>query len=183
MRQYCGLGLVMLVGAAFGAAAVTGLHAQAKPPVYLVSEIEVANPTAYGAEFAPQAQAAIKAAGGRLIAIGGVAGAGAKPLVAVTGTPPKRVAIQQWDSFEQLHAWFNSPEYQAALRIGEKYATFRRYPLRAYNNQSAFRVGEAASMVTSVFCEQVATWPTTLAASRHCEATGQSGHNSSRRCF
>ena len=62
--------------------AVTGLHAQAKPPVYLVSEIEVTNPAAYGAEFAPQAQAAIKAAGGRLIAIGGVAGAGAKPLIA-----------------------------------------------------------------------------------------------------
>jgi hypothetical protein len=54
MRQYCGLGLATLVGAAFGAAAVNGLHAQAKPPVYLISEIEVANPAAYGAEFAPQ---------------------------------------------------------------------------------------------------------------------------------
>ena len=127
MRQDCGLGLAMLVGGALGAAAVTGLHAQAKPPVYLVSEIEVTNPAAYGAEFAPQAQAAIKAAGGRLIAIGGVAGAGAKPLIAITGTPPKRVAIQQWDSLERLNAWFNSAEYQAALRIGEKYATFRRY--------------------------------------------------------
>ena len=103
MRQDCGLGLAMLVGGALGAAAVTGLHAQAKPPVYLVSEIEVTNPAAYGAEFAPQAQAAIKAAGGRLIAIGGVAGAGAKPLIAITGTPPKRVAIQQWDSLERLN--------------------------------------------------------------------------------
>ena len=103
MRQYCALGLGMLVGATLGAAAVHGLHAQVKPPVYLVSEIEVTDPAAYGAEFAPQAQAAIKAAGGRLIAIGGVAGAGAKQLVAITGTPPKRVAIQQWDSLEQLN--------------------------------------------------------------------------------
>ena len=62
MRQDCGLGLAMLVGGALGAAAITGLHAQTKPPVYLVSEIEVTNPAAYGAEFAPQAQAAIKAA-------------------------------------------------------------------------------------------------------------------------
>lgn len=85
------------------------------------------NPAAYGAEFAPQAQAAIKAAGGRLIAIAGIAGAGAKPLKAITGTPPKRVAIQQWDSFDHLNAWFNSEEYQQALKIGEKYATFRRY--------------------------------------------------------
>ena len=127
MRQYCALGLGMLVGATLGAAAVHGLHAQVKPPVYLVSEIEVTNPAAYGAEFAPQAQAAIKAAGGRLLAIGGVVGADAKPLIAITGTPPKRVAIQQWDSVDQLNAWFNSAEYQAALRIGEKYATFRRY--------------------------------------------------------
>jgi uncharacterized protein (DUF1330 family) len=87
----------------------------------------VTNPAAYGAEFAPQAQAAIKAAGGRLIAIGGVGGAGAKPLTAITGTPPKRVAIQQWDSLERLNAWYNSADYQAALKIGEKYATFRRY--------------------------------------------------------
>jgi uncharacterized protein (DUF1330 family) len=86
----------------------------------------VTNPAAYDAEFAPQAQAAIKAAGGRLIAIGGIAGAGAKPLKAITGTPPKR-AIQQWDSFDHLNAWFNSEDYQAALKIGEKYATFRRY--------------------------------------------------------
>jgi uncharacterized protein (DUF1330 family) len=48
-------------------------------------------------------------------------------LIAITGTPPKRVAIQQWESLERLNAWFNSAEYQAALRIGEKYATFRRY--------------------------------------------------------
>src|SRR5262245_987271 len=129
MRQYFGLGLAMLVGTARGAAAVTQLSAQPNPPVSLVSEIEVTNPAAYGAEFAPQAQAAIKAAGGRLIAIGGIAGAGAKPLIAITGTPPKRVAIQQWDSLEQLNAWFNSAEYQAALKIGEKYATFRRFAI------------------------------------------------------
>ena len=127
MRQYCALGLAMLVGSVLGAATVTALQAQAKPPIYLVSEIEVTNPAAYGAEFAPQAHAAIKAAGGRLIAIGEIAGAGAKPLKAITGTPPKRVAIQQWDSFDHLHAWFNSEEYQEALKIGEKYATFRRY--------------------------------------------------------
>jgi hypothetical protein len=62
MRQDCSLGLAMLVGAAFGAAAVTGLHAQTKPPVYLVSEIEVTNPAAYGAEFAPQLSKRLAAA-------------------------------------------------------------------------------------------------------------------------
>jgi len=41
------LGLGMLAGTLIGAAAVSGLHAQAKPPVYLVTEIDVTNPDAY----------------------------------------------------------------------------------------------------------------------------------------
>ena len=76
MKQYFGLGLAALAGAALGAAAVSGLHAQAKPPVYLVTEIDVSNPQAYGKEFAPIAQATIKKAGGRLVAIGGAAAPG-----------------------------------------------------------------------------------------------------------
>jgi len=47
------------LGAAIGGAAVQGLHAQAKPPVYVVSEITVNNPDAYAKEYAPLAQAAI----------------------------------------------------------------------------------------------------------------------------
>ena len=126
MKQYFGLGLAMLAGTVIGAAAVTGLNAQAKPPVYLVSEIDVTNPEGYGKEFAPKAQASIIAAGGRPIAIGGVGGAGAKGVTAIVGAAPKRVVLQQWASIDALMAWYNGAEYQAALKIGEKYATFRR---------------------------------------------------------
>ena len=85
------------------------------------------NPEAYGKEFAPLAQATIKAAGAKFIIIGGTAGAGAKPVTAVAGTAPKRVTIQAWDSLEAIDKWYKSADYQAALKIGEKYATFRRY--------------------------------------------------------
>ena len=129
MKQYFGLVLAMLAGTAIGAAAVTGLHAQAKPPVYLVTEIDVTNPEAYGTEFAPKAQATIKAAGGRFVVIGGTAGVGAKPITAMAGTPPKRLTIQAWDSMDALNAWYKGADYQAALKIGEKYATFRRYAI------------------------------------------------------
>ena len=129
MKQYIGLGLAMLAGTAIGAAAVTGLHAQAKPPVYLVTEIDVTNPEAYGTEFAPKAQATIKAAGGRFVVIGGTAGVGAKPITAMAGTPPKRLTIQAWDSMDALNAWYKGADYQAALNIGEKYATFRRFAI------------------------------------------------------
>src|SRR6202162_5297727 len=94
MKQYLGLGLGMIAGTVIGAAAVSGLHAQGKPPVYLVTEIDVTNPEAYGKEFAPKAQATIKAAGGKLVAIGGAGGAGAKGVTAIAGAPSKRVIIQ-----------------------------------------------------------------------------------------
>jgi uncharacterized protein (DUF1330 family) len=129
MKQHFGVGVGMLAGTLIGAAAVSGLHAQAKPPVYLITEIDVTNPDAYAKEFAPKAQATIKAAGCRFMAIGGVAGVGAKPVTALQGTPPKRVTIQAWDSYEALKAWYNGADYQAALKIGEKYATFRRFAI------------------------------------------------------
>ena len=127
MRQYIGLGVGLLAGAVVGAAGVTGLHAQSKAPVFLVTEIDVTNPDAYGKEFAPKAQATIKAAGGKFIVIGGAGGASAKPITAIEGTPPKRVAIQAWDSLEALNNWYKSADYQEALKMGQKYATFRRY--------------------------------------------------------
>src|ERR1700680_4417837 len=77
-------GLAMLAGVAIGAFAVQGLHAQAKPPVYYVAEIDVTNPDAYAKEYAPKAQAIIKAAGGRQLAIGG-AGGGAGVVTAFDG--------------------------------------------------------------------------------------------------
>jgi uncharacterized protein (DUF1330 family) len=32
-----------------------------------------------------------------------------------------------WDSLEQIQAWYNSPEYKEARKIGEKYAKFRSF--------------------------------------------------------
>ena len=129
MKQYFALGMAMLAGAALGAAGVSGLHAQAKSPVYLITEIDVSNPQAYGKEFAPKAQATITAAGGKLVAIGGAGGAGAKTVVAIEGTAPKRAVIQEWESMDALKKWYNGADYQAALKIGANYATFRRYAI------------------------------------------------------
>ena len=128
MKQYLGVALGMVAGSVLGGAAVTGLNAQVKAPsVYLVTEIDVTNPDAYGKEFAPKAQAIIKASGGKFVAIGGAGGASAKPIAGIDGTPPKRVTIQAWDNMEQLKSWYNGADYQAALKIGQQYATFRRY--------------------------------------------------------
>ena len=88
------MGLAMLAGVALGAVAVQGLHAQAKPPVYYVAEIDVTNPDAYGKEYAPKAQVLIKSHGGKFLAIGGTAGANAKQITGFDGQVPKRAVVQ-----------------------------------------------------------------------------------------
>src|SRR6516165_3501593 len=125
MKPYVALGVGLLAGTVIGAAAVTGLHAQGKPLVFVITEIDISDPEGYGNEFVPKAQA-IKAAGYKFLAIGGV-GAGAKRITSLGGTPPKRVTIQQWDSLDALKAWYYGKDYQEALTVGRKYATFRRY--------------------------------------------------------
>jgi uncharacterized protein (DUF1330 family) len=35
--------------------------------------------------------------------------------------------IQEWESLEALNKWYKSADYQEALKIGQQYATFRRY--------------------------------------------------------
>ena len=71
MKTQYAVSLAMLAGVAVGALlAVQGLHAQAKPPVYTVTEIDVTNIDAYTKEYAPLAQAAFEASGGKLLAAG-----------------------------------------------------------------------------------------------------------------
>lgn len=127
MKTQFTVALAMFAGFGLGAVAVQGLHAQAKPPVYYVSEIDVTNPDAYSKEYAPKAQAIIKASGGRIVAIGGTAATGAKPMATFDGEPPKRFVVQLWDSMEQLKAWRAKPEYVELRKVGEKYAKFRSF--------------------------------------------------------
>jgi hypothetical protein len=57
-----------IAGAAIGGAAIQGLHAQAKPPAYVVVEIDATNPDAFLKEYAPIAGKAITEGGGTYLA-------------------------------------------------------------------------------------------------------------------
>jgi uncharacterized protein (DUF1330 family) len=121
MKRSLTVGLAMVAGAALGAAAVEGLHAQAKPPVYQIVEIDVLNQDAYVKDYAPKAQAAIKAAGGKFLAAGG-------KTTTIEGEPPKnRVVIQQWDSVEKIEAYRASAAFKDLLPLREKLAKFRSF--------------------------------------------------------
>ena len=124
MKTRYTIALALVAGVGIGAVAVQSLHAQTDRPVYPVTEIDVTDPGAYGTEYAPKVQASIKAAGGRIIALGG---AGAKFVTQAEGQPPKRVVIQVWDSLQKMQAWRSSDDYREARKIGDQYAKFRSY--------------------------------------------------------
>src|ERR1700680_2432181 len=118
MKTHYTVTLAMLAGFGLGAVAVQGLHAQGKPPVYQVVEIDVLNQEAYLKDYVPKAQAAIKAAGGKFLAAGG-------KTTTIEGEPPKsRVVIQQWDSLEKVQAYRDSAAFKDLLTMRNKLAKF-----------------------------------------------------------
>src|SRR5262245_59193476 len=98
MKTRYTVALSMLAGITLGATAIQGLHAQmAAKKAYTVSELETIDAAA-NAAFVPLVQAAQKAAGARNLNTGG------GKVVGLEGTPPKRVAITEWDSLEKAEA-------------------------------------------------------------------------------
>jgi len=117
MKARFGMALSMVVGAAFGGAAIQALHAQAKPPVFMIAINEVSDQERYAKEYVSPAQKSVKDHGGEYVAAG--------PGTRVVGNLPQGpVVILRWKSMEALQAWLNSPDFQAALKVGEKYAKF-----------------------------------------------------------
>ena len=121
MKTHYTITLSILAGVAVGAAAVQALHAQAKPPAYVVAEIDVTNAEPYDKEYVPPAAKAITDGGGKYVVRGG-------RTVAIFGEPPKpRVAVMVFDSMEKAQAAFDSSAYKEAKKVGDKYAKFRVY--------------------------------------------------------
>jgi uncharacterized protein (DUF1330 family) len=108
----------LVAGIGIGGLGVNSIHAQAKPPVYMIEDNTVRDPQAFAQEFAPLARESLKVYGGRYL--GGGSG------MSVDGEPPKgRVVLVQWDSVEQMTKWRHSPEYSTARAVGEKHGSFR----------------------------------------------------------
>jgi uncharacterized protein (DUF1330 family) len=120
--------LSLLAGVAIGAVAVEGLHAQAKPKAYTITETQTLDATAQ-AEFAKTATAAIQSAGGHPLRTGG------GKIVALDGAaPPPRVVLTEWDSLDQALAFYKSKAWADLAPLRDKATkAIRRYVVEAIN--------------------------------------------------
>ena len=73
---------------------------------YLIARVDVTNPAAW-AEYAKGSSEAVRLHGGRFLARGG-------RHEALEGEARGRNIVLEFDSFEAAHAFYVSPEYQAA---------------------------------------------------------------------
>jgi uncharacterized protein (DUF1330 family) len=104
MKTRYTVALSMIAGAALGGAAIQGLHAQAKPPAYVITHTEVIDQAAFN-EFASKSPSAMQALGGKYLVRGG-------KVIALEGDAPKRVIVTAFDSVEKAQAWSNSPAWK-----------------------------------------------------------------------
>jgi len=119
--------LAVVTGFGFGAIAVQGLHAQATPKAYVVTEIEVINQEAQNA-YLPKVGAVIKSTGGTYLA------RGAKIVALEGGEAPKRVTIVVYDSLEKAQASRKSPAWTALKAERDKALKAKSYVIEGVPN-------------------------------------------------
>jgi uncharacterized protein (DUF1330 family) len=103
--------LAVLAGAALGAAAIQALHAQVKPPAYLVIDVDVTDPELYAQYQAARPLQTQYSA--RFIALGG-------KTESFAGEPPKRAVIAAFDSLEKAQALRDSAAYKELVSVRDR---------------------------------------------------------------
>ncbi len=79
-------------------------------PAYVIADVEVTDPAGYE-PYRPLAAASIARFGGRFLVRGGEA-------QLLEGAPiPKRIVVIEFPDGDTARRWYNSAEYQSALKI------------------------------------------------------------------
>src|SRR6516162_6418795 len=111
-------------GVLVGGGAVQMLHAQSKPPAFVVAEIAVRDLEGYEMNFLKPAQKTIADHGGKYLA------GGFDKTLSLAGTePPNRVVLLQFANMDAVTAWRKEGEADLENDVGEKYAKFRVYAI------------------------------------------------------
>jgi uncharacterized protein (DUF1330 family) len=126
MKTNYKIAIALVAGAAIGGAAIQGLHAQAKPKGYVITEVEIIDQEAFK-EFAPKVAEANKTAGGQYLARGGT-------IVAIDGQAPKRVTVQVYDNLEKAQNSRNTEAWKAISDLQKKATKTRSYAVEGLPN-------------------------------------------------
>ncbi len=104
MKTNYKVAIALVAGAAIGGAAIQGLHAQAKPPAYIVVPIlKINDAAAYKAGVIDKVNVAdVTAAGGHFVIR-------SQKFTSLDGNPPERLVILAFDSVEKAQAFWNTP--------------------------------------------------------------------------
>jgi uncharacterized protein (DUF1330 family) len=111
--------------------AVQVLHAQMKPPGYLLAEVAVTvdEATYKDSEFMKQTVPTIKSAGGKYLA------GGFNNATALSGAAPaNRLVLLQFDSIDKAKAWYADGQAEREKKLGSKVASsFRILAIEGVN--------------------------------------------------
>ena len=113
MKIQYAVALAVATGLGLGSVAIRGLHAQSKPPVYVVIEInEISDADAFKAllKMDPSNVVEVKDADGRYLVR-------TENVTALDGTAPKRFVIIAFDSVAKAKAYNENIKDAAAIRI------------------------------------------------------------------
>jgi uncharacterized protein (DUF1330 family) len=123
------LAIALIAGAAIGGAANQGLHAQAKPPAYIVIPIlKINDAAAFKAGVVDKSMAAdVTAAGGHYIIR-------SQKFIKVDGNPPERFVVIAFDSVEKAQAFLNTPAQKEVNAARIKSTNSLQFIVEGYAN-------------------------------------------------
>jgi uncharacterized protein (DUF1330 family) len=105
-----------------GAGAIQALHAQSKPPAFVVAEVDVKDKAGFEENFLKAARKDIADHGGKYLA------GGYDKTMTLAGTePPNRVVILHFPNMDAVKAWQDEGAMDLENTVGSKYAKFRIY--------------------------------------------------------
>jgi uncharacterized protein (DUF1330 family) len=109
-------------GLLIGGGSVQLLHAQSKPPAYVVAEVAVKDKVGFEENFLKPTMKDIADHGGKYLA-----GGYNKTLSLSGAEPPNRVVIVQFANMDAVKAWRDQGAMDMENTVGSKYASFRIY--------------------------------------------------------
>jgi len=122
MKSALKITAALACGLSVGGGAVQLLHAQSKPPAFVVAEVAVRDQEGFNENFLKATQKDIANHGGKYLA------AGYNKTESLVGNPPpNRVAILQFANMDAVKAWRDEGAMDMENTVGSKYAAFRIY--------------------------------------------------------